>query len=157
MSFAAIVLGLPLVIAGAVLIWCAVSVTLRAREAATWPLHPATVLESSISTIGMYRTYPSGGVARQLQIRYEWHINGRRYKGSRERFTIWRLGGRTPDEAWDRLAAAVPGSTIQVYVDPDNPGQAVIDPAIDQAAVLTSGLLGLLFGGYGVWLIASGL
>lgn len=157
MSIPTILLGLPLILAGTFLLWRAVAIIHEARRASSWPAHPATVLSSGTSTIGLYRTFPSGGVSRRLDIRYEWKIDGLRYEGTRERFTIWRLGGQTPAATHAALANAMPGATIEIRVDPNDSRNAVVHPKVDQAAVLSALLLGLLFTGYGLWLVVEGL
>lgn len=155
-SLSAVLLGLPLVTAGVLLLWSAVSVIRQSRRAAAWPVHHATVLTSGSSTIGLYRTFPSGGVARRLDLRYAWLIDGHRFEGSRVRFTIWRLGGQSAATTESALAGLVPGASIEIRVDPTNPREAVVDPAVDQAAVLTALLVGPLFFGYGSWLLLTG-
>ena len=156
MSLFNLIVGAGLLAAGVWLLWLALVTTRASRQAAAWPVHLATVLTSGISTIGLYRTFPSGGVAKRLDVRYAWSIDGQRFEGTRERFTIWRLGGQSPAATQTALANAMPGATIEIRVDPDDPHEAVVDPSVDQAAVLTAALLGLLFGSSGVWRLITG-
>jgi hypothetical protein len=51
----------------------------------------------------------------------------------------------------------LPGAIITIYVDPDNPREAVVDPSVDQTAALTASSIGLLFTAYGVYLLAQGI
>jgi len=157
MWFFAFVVGPVLILIGSGLTWLALHCVQAARSSTTWPTTAATALTAQTRTIGLYRTFPRSGINRRLELTYAWEVEGQRFEGSRERFTIWRLGGETPAQVSAKLARALPGAIITIHVDPDHPQEAVVDPSVDQAAVLTVTSLGLLFTAYGVWLLAQGI
>jgi hypothetical protein len=85
---------------------------------------------------------------------YRYSFQGREYTGSR--LGTFALGGSSDVDDWDeRLAAYLSearesGKPIMVYVNPDNPAEALIDRDIRWKLLLFMSPFALVFGGVGV-------
>ena len=111
----------------------------RARASASWPAYDAIVL-SQLD-------------ADNAKVRYVYSVNGRSYESTRERvFTASFLKEPSPDY--------LPGETIEVYVNPQDHGYAVLyTGGAGLAFILFSVLSGAcIFFGVGgiVWTLSHG-
>ncbi len=69
------------------------------------------------------------GIIQSLQIRYEYHVNGQRYCSARiARSSLGKISAKG-DYLYGYLSHASRyqvGTTVDVYVSPDNPGESVL-------------------------------
>lgn len=80
----------------------------------------------------------------RLELRYRWTVQGRDYVGNRYAIgngsTVSRHGERAEAEAAAR--AWKPGATVRVYVDPENPSEAVLQTGPDGVLWIFAGVSG---------------
>jgi len=100
--------------------WMIVHEGRLAEESASWPSVQGTVLSSSASVGGGYRSPTTYGVA----IRYRFTVDGRTFEGRRTAFS--------PQFSWQGSQAMVdshtPGSSVLVYYRPEDPETCVLEP-----------------------------
>jgi len=124
----------------------------------TWSQGPASanwpVVSARIVTCDPY-TNSSSGQIYQVDLDYEYMIDGKKYTSSRYGWNGWN------DQASDSFAKGhKPGDVVQVRVSPAHPDMAVVDPTFQQAqasggylkcVILVS--LALLFYAFCAWAV----
>ena len=108
------------------------------REGATWPTVEGTIVGSRLET-----TRSSDTTKYQPAIRYRYTVDGESHEGH----GVSLVTSSTSRAKAETLLARYPmGSTVQVHVDPDNPGRSVIDPSIGGSVcfILIAGVACLL-------------
>lgn len=154
MSVVMFIISLVLVAGGLVMLITARRTLLRARRSRSWPVVPAVTTHAARHPIGLIHAM-SQGTAWEVTVRYHLEHDGRSWEGNQLRFSIWRFGGHSPRNAAALVDQYRAGTPIRVRMNPLNPRDSVIDPRVDQAAIGTLLMLGLLFLSSGVWLMLS--
>ena len=89
--------------------------------------------------------------------RYHYQFGGRRYTGSE---TSINRGYDNLDDFWhalySRLERQQAAGTLQAWVNPQNPSQAVLDRTLRGSVLLFSGIFGLLFIAFGAAVLWTG-
>jgi len=120
-----VVFGLLFVIPGLLIIYfLSVRPLLKVRDAKNWERAPAVVLSSSVQT---HRG--SDSTTYSIQIEYEYELEGRTRRSDRYNF----VGGSSSGyDSKKRVVDQYPaGHRFEAYVNPRNPGEAVIDPGFN--------------------------
>lgn len=125
-----IVVGLGLMVVGA-------TPVIETMSAADWPSTQGMIVSSDIRS----RT-TKGRTVRTLKVVYRYSVKGVGYKGERIRFGADITPGRSSSRAvaekyWE-------GKTVEVFYDPADPTQSVLERALDAEMFVMPGL-GLLF------------
>lgn len=108
-----------------------------------WPTAEGRVLSSTVQS----ERGKSGGTVYSAAINYAYTVNGGSFTSGRVRFGSINTGNRIyPDKLVEKYPA---GSSVTVYYSPSDPATAVLEPGVQTAGLLVSGI-GLLFGGVGV-------
>ena len=113
------------------------------QAAQDWPAAPCTIVESQVLTHAS-----DDGVRYSAEIRYAYTWAGARYEGDLYNFFDIATGGLEAREA--RVARFPAGETRECYVNPDNPGEAVLDRSFSNVYLI--GCFGLLFVTLGLFL-----
>lgn len=120
--------------------WCA----WQARREAQWPVVEGVLREASVEYVLRKRSFLPWEVA----LRYEYRAGGKRYTGrqwaSQHGLRCWTRSG-----AEERARDFVPGASVLVHHDPDDPEQAVLELGSAQDAWISLGG-GLFFLAVGV-------
>ena len=138
-----IVIVLVLVAGGIAFLRAAWRTVRMARISQRWPEVPAEITASGMKLIGFYRTYR----LREnflVEISYAYAVFGAWYSGHRYRWTIWRFGGMTREEALETIGRYPAGSHVTARYDPDRPAESVLEPRADWMAVATCVMFGAL-------------
>ncbi len=132
---------------------------LKVYRARSWPTTTGKITESKVRT----RKRQSDDAGQEYQseplVKYEYQVNGTPYRGTRISFAE-RIGGA---DVLPTLAHYPVGKQVQVYYDPANPQQAVLERDLPTIMVVVVGaiiifflgaaiLLPFAFTGAGTWL-----
>jgi hypothetical protein len=123
-----------LVFIGAALMWKGARIVIKSLRARSWPTAMGRVLDSRRRAIldNRGRTY-------QAYILYEYSVDG-----VTRRSDVWRLGAGTSSYT-KASASAVErypvGAAVTVFVNPDNPADAVLEPANPSWFLLIAGMV----------------
>lgn len=154
----ALVFAIPFGGVGAFATYGVVSLFGDSRQAEEWVLVQAKVEEAQLTT----SRGSKGGTSYRAEGAYSYAFGGKKYMGRQLGFDA--LGGADNVGDWQTSMAAFleeakrSGKSIPVYVNPDNPAEAVVDREVRWAMVLFMGAFGLIFGGVGIGaLVAIGL
>ena len=90
------------------------------RASADWPAVPCTILTSEVGR----HTDSNGGATYSVDITYRYVVDGRTYTGDHYSFMGGSSSGRTAKQ--DAVDAHPPGSEHLCYVNPEDPGYAVL-------------------------------
>lgn len=82
-----------------------------------------TILESSVTT----SRGSKGGTTHGVSVSYSYAVDGKRYTGTRYRWSDWSLSG---DYAYDVVKTIPAGASAAVYYDPADPSVAVLDNSV---------------------------
>ncbi|MEQ8860971.1 MAG: DUF3592 domain-containing protein [Pseudomonadales bacterium] len=143
-------LALPFAGFGAWMLWSIVGMTVDAQRMADW-----RPVSARLDEAGYHSRSGDDSTTYQAYARYRYRIDGRDHTGT-------RVGiGSGADNIGDyqrdigsRLASAWSrGEAITVFVDPDDSGQAIIDPTLRWEMVGFQAIFVLVFGGVGVGLL----
>ncbi|MBX3176687.1 MAG: DUF3592 domain-containing protein [Candidatus Hydrogenedentes bacterium] len=113
------------------------------RAAQDWPAAPCTILESQVLT-----HTGDDGIRYSTEIRYAYTWNETRYESGLYNFFDIASGGLEAGEA--RVARFPAGETRECYVNPNNPGEAVLDRSFSNVYLI--GCFGLIFVLFGLFL-----
>ena len=145
--------GLPFLGLGLWMLWSASSLFLEAWQMNSWVQSPANL------TRGGYETRRGGdSPTYEAFAAYTYSIDGRSYQGNRVTLSSGSDNvGTYQQDIGDYLSkAASSGSSIQVYVDPKNASNSIIDPNVRWPLTGPKLMIMLLFCGIGLGLtIAS--
>ena len=104
---------------GLVVTWAIASGPVRRiNQARNWPSVPCTVLSSEV------KRHSGEGTGYSILITYEYRYNGQRYTSDRYSFFTGSSIGRSGKAKV--VAALPPGRTTVCYVNPNDPGDAVL-------------------------------
>jgi hypothetical protein len=119
----------------------------KIESAKSWEVVPAVVVSSKVKSHSS-----DDGTTYSPYIAYRYEIGDEEYFGDRLNF----IGGSS--SGYESKAAIVrqypKGHTFQIYANPDNPAESVINP--EASAALFLGLIPMLFMGIGIVIIVSG-
>jgi hypothetical protein len=133
------------------------SLVTQSQRAADWVLVQAKVDDIKLTVSrGKGASYRADGV-------YRYTFEGKPYVSTRLGFQVFDSGGTDNIGDWHQQMVAfmedarASGKTIPVYVNPDNPTQAVVDRTVRWAMVAFMMVFAVMFGGVGLGaLIAIG-
>jgi uncharacterized protein DUF3592 len=121
---------------------------LRANASKRWPVSPGTVTASALEKS------PQGRWRYRAAVQYRYRVGGKDYQSNR----IFWGGNEGSRKHMELVIAAYPqGSKVSVHYDPQNPAEAVIDPAqnagskplvLYAVAMVALGLFVLFLGAY---------
>lgn len=118
---------------GGWILWWSVGMIALSRDSVDWPTAPGTVVASELDTRGEAKP----------AVTYTWEVGGVRHESTRIGFDVFdKPGGR--GLARTRVERYPVGAAVQVYVDPADPGRAVLEPG-DVSPFLMPMLFGTLF------------
>lgn len=147
LPFAAVGVGMTLVIG---------STLLEARRMASWPQVPARILETNLE----HHRGSKGGTTYKVAARYQYSAGG----VEREEREGTRVGmhsgsdniGSYQQDMYRTLSQAKSaGRTVPCFVNPADPGQAILDPHPRPGLLAFQALFGVLFGGVGFGMLAA--
>jgi len=112
------------------------------RRASRWPSTTGTVIKSRLRSRKRYDIDHRSSFITEAWITYEYEVGGRLYRSSQ-----LSLGERTSDADMGAALQRSPvGKAVQVYYNPDDPGQAVLERELPPVVVKGIGLLLLFLG-----------
>ncbi|HYF33848.1 MAG TPA: DUF3592 domain-containing protein [Prosthecobacter sp.] len=116
-----VAMGLILALAGAGFTWGLYVAWQKAEETRRWTATPARIVSARVVS---ERPSPHSNVAHAPEIRYRYDFGGRSYTGAK----IKRVEGPTAheSEAQKKVEAYPVGMEVTAYVNPADPGQAVL-------------------------------
>lgn len=116
------------VLIGALATYLGVENVLRARASTSWPSVDGTVIRAGIDRERSQATPSSTAqsITWRPVIVYEYVVDAVRYEGGRISFGAYATSDRGDAEAV--LSRYPTGARVPVYFNPDDPGQAVIEP-----------------------------
>lgn len=137
-------------LAAAAMLW---HMTADSFRASSWAEVPAAVVEAELRTVAP--TGKSRSVTYQARAEYLYTFQGREYRstrltGSRFQGDSDNIGDWQKDTAARLQAAKDSGSTVTVYVNPENPSEVLADRSIRWVLVAMMGVFVLGFGGAGL-------
>jgi hypothetical protein len=105
----------------------------RGARVATWPRTPGTVTHSRIKKgkgwSDMGQGQSTGGTVYRPKIIYSYEVGGKHFQGTRVQFgTRWRE--RVKSKAASAITPYPVGQAVQVYYDPQRPGDSVLKPGV---------------------------
>lgn len=130
--------------------WGIVSMFRDSFRADDWVLVQAKVDDTALNSIRGSK----GGTSYEAEGAYRYTVGGKQYVSRQLGFSL--LGGSDNIGDWQESMAAFlqeakeKGKTIPVYVNPDNPAEAVVDRDVRWALVLFMAVFAVVFGGVGV-------
>jgi hypothetical protein len=130
--------------------WGIVSMFRDSLRAGDWVLVQAKVDDAALKA----SRGSKGGSTYSADGAYRYTVGGRQYVSTKLGFDF--LGGSDNIGDWQQSMAEFleqakkSGKTIPVYVNPDNPAEAVVDRDVRWAMVLFMGIFAVVFGGVGV-------
>jgi hypothetical protein len=112
-----LIIGVVLAVSGIVGVYTCVRASDRAMSQTAWLKAPGSVIGAEVRYDGeMY--YPS--------ITYEYTYSSAKFTGTKFKSALLQYNWRGPSE---RVVQRFPkGASIEVYVNPDNPREAVLEP-----------------------------
>lgn len=131
------------------------SVISDSRRAEEWVLVQATVEDAQLKS----SRGSKGGTSYQTAGAYSYTFGGKKFVGTQLGFDA--LGGSDNVGDWQTSMAAFleearkTGKSIPVYVNPDNPAEAVVDRDVRWSLALFMGMFALIFGGVGIGALAA--
>jgi hypothetical protein len=101
------------------------------RQASRWPVTTGRIVASGVEAYRDWRENTSDSTRRQRyykpSVRYAYEVNGRRYSG--DRLTLGMVMSASLPGFAKRTAARYPvGKEVEVYYDPQSPGESVLHP-----------------------------
>ncbi len=126
------ILGWTLVIVGVVLPPMALFALKRWTAQTPWIATPALVIESSVA---------NEGEEFAPRIRYEYDVGGQTFRGSVIRSGLVTYNWKAPAERLCQKYSA--GASVTAYVDPKNPGNAVLETGGDARLIPLSFAAGI--------------
>jgi len=155
--FFAMAFAVPFGGVGAFATWGIVKMVVDSHRAGDWVLVQAKVDDAALKA----SRGSKGGTTYAASGAYRYTIGGKQYVSTRLGFDA--LGGSDNVGDWHQTMAAFmesaksSGRTIPVYVNPDNPEDAVVDRDVRWAMVAFMSIFALAFGGVGLGaLVAAG-
>ncbi len=140
------VLGVALILIGAIAAWRAIRAADLARGELRWQAVTARVVSSTIRM---------KGEDFEPVVEYSYEYEGRKHSGNQIRSNLMTSESRDPANA--EVSKYPPGADITVFVNPGDPRQSVIE-AGGTKWYLTSSLVGCsLVAGGGLWLLWQSL
>jgi hypothetical protein len=124
------------------------------RAAQSWNVVPGEVLESKVET---YETANSEGdtmTAHRARIHYKYRVNDREYVGDKLNFGGESVHSSLRGRAESKTRAYPEGKAVQVYVNPQNPSEAVLE--LDAPGARMLNIIGIVLGVLGVLLCIGG-
>ncbi len=114
-----------------------------ARNASSWPTVQGRILSAALED-GPFMGRPIPGRTHRATIKYTYEVGGREWTSRRVFFgdEFFEKG----DGARDRVRKYEPDSSVDVFYNPDDPAQAVLEPATawQKAMTQTVTLIGLI-------------
>jgi hypothetical protein len=117
-----------------------------------WQEVPADLIDVDLKS-----SYSDGSTTYQVTASYRYQFNGRQYTGSRVGLNDGYDNIGSYHQDWHRYLKSKRSKGIMVYVNPDNPAEAIIDPEIRWAMVGFKSLFIFIFGGVGLGLVGYAL
>lgn len=144
--------ALPFAAAGTAVIYFVAAQAWHSYQAASWPQHPATLLEAKLKS-----HQNDGSTTYTATARYEYRVGGQRYESNQVAFSgpMDNVGSFQKEKGreLERLLAAGGGTTC--YLNPDDPANAVLYPEVRVGPLVAGVLFGLVFALVGYGLIAG--
>ena len=139
-SWAAIVIGV-------VATGSAVMGTRRASSTQAWPSVSGEILEADVVPRS------GSGAPYRVALRYRYTVAGREYEGTREDAASGEIHD-TLDAARAHAMRCAPGTPVEVYYDPREPGTAVLETSAGEGIALRGamGVAAVLYGVLTLWL-----
>lgn len=146
----ALVFAIPFGAVGVLATWAIAHMVVESHRASDWVIVQAKVDEAALKA----SRGSKGGTSYYADGAYRYSVGGKEFVSTKLGFDL--AGGADNIGDWQPSMAAFleeaksTGKTIPVYVNPDNPAEAVVDRDVRWSMVFFFGLFGVLFGGVGV-------
>ena len=140
-----------LLVIGLVVLFAMGRNVLQGRKSQAWPTAPGKVQYTGMETYQSRDEDGSTSTTYGATIQYTYNVGGQEYESNRRTFANVRTSSRRRAE--QILAKYPQGSPVNVYYDPENPAESVLETGVGLgayallvfAAILTlAGLAGLL-------------
>lgn len=133
MSISGLVI-VPFVIVALVMGGIAVRGQMRARASRNWPMAVGKVL---FATVDARRSRSGSGYSTNYypNVIYEYVVNGQRFQNN-QMYSGVQYGLGSYKRVEQKVAKYPPGSTVQVYYNPENPSQAVLEQSAPGSKIL---------------------
>jgi len=127
----------------------------QAKKVSSWPRTQGRVVSSQLED-GPSMGRPLPVVSHRAVITYTYEVQGQEW--SSERVFFGDDAFATGDGARDRVRKYEPGTTVEVFYDPSNPGEAVLEPETAWHQAATEVILWVVLGSLSVLavFVASG-
>lgn len=119
---------------------------IKGATSSYWPTVEGRVLSSSVKS----EAGKNGGTVYSAEVKYAYAVNGGNFTAERVRFGSINTQNRVyPAQLVGRYPA---GKSVTIYYSASDPSVAVLEPGIQSASLLVSGV-GIIVGGMGVAVI----
>jgi len=154
-----ILFGLPFFAVGLFMLYSIITTFYQAQSATKWAVVPAQILDARLDS-----SYSDGSTSYEAKATYQYQYQGRFYTNSKV-----GLGAMFGDGGSDNIGSYQEdmghklqrmynnNQPIDVFVNPNNPSEAVIDPQIRWAMVGFKLVFVIIFGGVGFGIIIYGV
>lgn len=157
---AGILVGSIFVAAGLVMSWFLIlSPVLLHFTSQKWEEVPATIVSSELARSRSSHTGPQkGSTTYRIAISYDYRYGGKSYRGDRYDITRSRSSSNIGVDEMRLIVRHHPvGMHVICLVNPDNPGQALIDRTLPRSFYLFSLWFPLPFLAFGLWAVIAGI
>ena len=146
----ALVFAVPFGAVGVLASWAIAHMVRESHRAGDWVIVQAKVDDAALKA----SRGSKGGTSYYADGAYRYTVGGKEFVSTKLGFDLAggadNIGDWQPSMAAFLEEAKTTGKTIPVYVNPDNPAEAVVDRDVRWSMVLFMGVFAVLFGGVGV-------
>jgi hypothetical protein len=118
----------------------------KTRRAMSWPTVSGRIVSSAVVKSGR-----GEDTEYQPAIRYEYQVNGKSFGSDVCRFGF--EDGATEGESEQAVGQYPAGRTVSVYVNPDEPAEAVLEPGLTGSSTRSYVVVGTVFFGMGLFIL----
>lgn len=146
-------IGLPFLIGGSLVGFVAARSVIRGLAARGWPEVPARILAAELRS----HRGSKGSVTYDVAATYEYRFDGRTFRGTR----VSVFGGSDSGESFHRRVAdelggyRERGEPFRAFVNPADPGDAVLYPDLRYGLLFFMSIFVILFGGVGALMVGG--
>lgn len=120
------VVAIPFVVIAIVFVVIALRSRRKVSAAQDWPSTSGKVTYATVETRHSHRSGGGSSTSHYAKVVYEYSANGQRYQSDRITFGS-DVGYGNYNRVLQKVASYPVNSTVQVYYNPDNPAEAVLE------------------------------